>query len=636
MNIQVQACGAAILLLLLYLIKRQRSVGLFSEKVFFAMLLVTLYNISLDILSVALLVWRQRFPQWFVWFICKSYLVSLAMVTFMGLIYAVLDIYGEKKHRHFISRCLPFLVLGAALIYALPIACRVEGNWTYTYGPSVLITYVFALGYVICTLYQMAVYGKRINPRRKRAVLTWMLIWVGAAVVQFFNNELLLVGFAMALGMVILFFELENPEARIDRETGAFNSHALLDYMKLCYRSEKTFSILTISLDNYQGNAEETEDVNAALKDIVQYLENATDAKIFKNVERELILIFSDEKELYAALPRIQERFSGVWNAAGDRAIQLEPLYMLLPDSAIANSAEEVFYLFQFYKYESHRHSEGDAVCTIDRFVAQERREKKEMEDMVRAAIDDDRVEVFYQPIYSTKQRKFVSAEALVRIRDKDGNIVPPGRFIEVAEETGLITKLGEIVFEKTCRFMKMQKIWELGIEYIEVNLSVRQCEKKDLARIYMDIIRKYDLNPACINLEITETASIRTKQILVENMQVLIDFGVHFSLDDFGSGESNLNYIVDMPVSIVKFDRDMSQAYFENKKAKFVMEAAMRMIHEMKLKIVSEGVETKEQMETIVAMGIDYIQGYYFSKPLPQAEFLDFIRRENMGRGNA
>ena len=131
------------------------------------------------------------------------------------------------------------------------------------------------------------------------------------------------------------------------------------------------------------------------------------------------------------------------------------------------------------------------------------------------------------------------------------------------------------------------------------------------------------------INLEITETASILARKILVENMQILIRQGVSFSLDDFGNGQSNLNYIVDMPVSIVKFDRDMSQAYFENKKAKFVMEAAMQMIHDMKLKIVSEGIETREQMETITELGIDYIQGYYFSKPIPEKEFLKFIREK-------
>lgn len=130
------------------------------------------------------------------------------------------------------------------------------------------------------------------------------------------------------------------------------------------------------------------------------------------------------------------------------------------------------------------------------------------------------------------------------------------------------------------------------------------------------------------INLEITESASAEAKNVLLNNMQTLIDYGVHFSLDDFGTGQSNLNYIVEMPVDIVKFDRCMIMSYFENTKAKYVMDAAIHMIHGMKLKIVSEGIETKEQFDTMVNLGISYIQGYYFSKPVPEQEFLNFIQR--------
>ena len=106
---------------------------------------------------------------------------------------------------------------------------------------------------------------------------------------------------------------------------------------------------------------------------------------------------------------------------------------------------------------------------------------------------------------------------------------------------------------------------------------------------------------------------------------------GAHFSLDDFGTGQSNLNYIIDMPVNIVKFDRELSNAYFNSGKAKYVMDAAIQMIHGMKLEIVSEGIETAEQYKIMEDLGINYIQGYYFSKPLPKNEFLEFIKEQNM-----
>ena len=112
--------------------------------------------------------------------------------------------------------------------------------------------------------------------------------------------------------------------------------------------------------------------------------------------------------------------------------------------------------------------------------------------------------------------------------------------------------------------------------------------------------------------------------------MHKLMDFGVNFSLDDFGTGQSNLNYIIDMPVEIVKFDREMTNAYFANSKAKYIMDAAMNMIHGMNLDIVIEGVENEDQLHTMEDLNISYVQGFVFSKPLPATEFINFLAMKN------
>ena len=117
--------------------------------------------------------------------------------------------------------------------------------------------------------------------------------------------------------------------------------------------------------------------------------------------------------------------------------------------------------------------------------------------------------------------------------------------------------------------------------------------------------------------------------------MKKLMDYGVTFSLDDFGTGHSNLNYIAEMPVDIVKFDRGMTQSYFNSKKAQYVMNAAISMINGMKLKIVSEGIENKEQFEIIKDL-VDYIQGFFFSKPLPQENFVEFVKEKNCNEEDA
>ncbi len=248
-------------------------------------------------------------------------------------------------------------------------------------------------------------------------------------------------------------------------------------------------------------------------------------------------------------------------------------------------------------------------------------------EEILRA-MDEDRVEVFYQPIYSTADDSLVSAEALVRIRQRDGNILSPGVFIPVAEKTGIIIQLGERVFEKTCAFLGTGVPQDLGIRYIEVNLSVVQFEQKDLADKYIRIMEKHRISPSLINLEITETASIQSKRGLQNNMERLMRYGVDFSLDDFGNGHSNLNYVIDMPVELVKLDMSLIQAYEREQKARAVVQGTVDMIQRMDLHTVTEGVETKEQLEEMKRLGVNYIQGFYFSKPLSEKDFVEFLKK--------
>ena len=158
------------------------------------------------------------------------------------------------------------------------------------------------------------------------------------------------------------------------------------------------------------------------------------------------------------------------------------------------------------------------------------------------------------------------------------------------------------------------------------------QCADARLSEDFIGIMESARIEPCHINLEITESTSARQKQTLISHMDRMRSRGVQFSLDDFGSGASNLNYIMDMPVQFVKFDKEMIQAYFASGKEKYVMDADMHMIHGMGLEIVAEGVETQEQYLKLEELKIKFIQGFYFSKPLPEQEFLEFLSQKSAG----
>lgn len=628
MNIKTQCCGIVLLLVILYFYVCRRKIKLNTAQAFMRLFWITLLNLSLDTLSIILLTCHNYVPEMLINFVCKSYISTIVLTGLSALLYICTDIYGESRaYRRVCAVSTSVAALGIVLIFSLPIYKSWESvDRVYTYGASVLTTYLFTAAFLICIVILLISQKKKIDPRRWDAMRIWMILWLGSACVQFLFNELLLVGFASAIGIVIIYLKLEDPELNMDKSTGLFNQEAMLLYTEQLQRKGIPYALIELIMPNSFCVHTSAGEQDAVQQELIAYLLEIRDAYTFKNEEDEAVLIFEEREKAEVYLDILKSRFDFGWGEEGNTYISPEWIYM--PDGSIITRNEDVVHLLGYARMNGKNFMEEDTVI-IDRKLIDDMYAEKSVETLIMDALEHDRVEVFYQPIYSTKEKRFTSAEALARIRDKNGNLVPPGVFIGIAEKNGSIMQIGERVFEKVCRFLRDNKPERYGLEYIEINLSVVQCAYEHLADSFVRIMEKYQVPPERINLEITESASVGEKKILLDNMKELMDYGVKFSLDDFGTGQSNLNYIVEMPVDIVKFDRNMILSYFENGKAKYVMDAAMHMIHGMELQIVSEGIETREQFDTMTELGISYIQGYYFSKPLPENEFLNFISQK-------
>lgn len=615
MNIQFQICGLSILFLLILFYKSHSTLHLYKEKVFYTVLCIITASLMGDVWSLVAIYFRQSLPSILVESVCKLYVISLIWGSWSALIYVVTDLLSEKEHRKLMFRLALFALAQSVMIYLLPIHIFNEGEQMYTYGVAVWWVYIFVGLYIIATLTVTCVFRKRLNPRRRFAIILWMIIWMASAVFQFFNKALLVVGFACAIGVLILFVIMENPEANLERRLGCFNSYALTEYLKQLYEQKKRFSVLEISFENTEILEEHSMDADEMFRKVLKISGHYDEVLVFKNINLGLVLISTKAEKLETV-------GKAILNGCSDSMVFFKSaLTVLIPQADVFSDMEELFRFLTFVRTEC-RDIKGRMISAQEEMIAKYQSQSL-IEHEITDALLEDRVEVFLQPIYSNEEQRVTSAEALVRIRKRDGELMSPGVFIPVAEDNGQILELGERVFEKVCYFLKNTDMIKKGIHYVEVNLSVVQCEKVDLAERLISIIEKYQIDPGLINLEITETASIRARQILLENMKKLIDYGFSFSLDDFGKGESNLMYMVEMPVSIVKLDYDMSKAFFQSEKARHVVRAVVNMVHGMKLKLVAEGIETKEEAQSMYEEGIDYIQGYYYSKPLPIQEFL-------------
>jgi len=622
MNIQVQVCGLLIVLLLYCFYMSTKTLKLYTEKIFHQAMSISILCLFLDILSVVAITYRSNLPLFLVDSICKLYIITLVWVSMYAFVYVLTDLFKEEKHRRWTKRIRILIIAQSILVYVLPIGIFAEGRVVYTYGEAVLAVYASVAVYIIATLVTIGKYFKQLNKRRAFAVGLWMFVYICAAIIQFLNNELLLVGFASAMGVLILFVVMENPEANLDRRIGCFNSYALSEYMSRRLEKQGIFSVMEISFGDLDYLEERGIFVDQVLRNVVRLVTRDTKGKIFKDINSNIVVILKNDEALQTSAETVYRNFSK------DTLLCKSMKIILLKNNTFFTTMDELSRFFTFLRQGEAKKAEG--VLVADERMIAEYMEKYIVEEQISEALQENRVEVFFQPIYRNEEKRFTSAEALVRIRQRDGSFLSPGVFIPVAENNGQIVELGERIFRLVCKFIHENDLELLGIQYIEVNLSVIQCQMENLAERLLAIVNEYQINPAQINLEITETGVVSARTVLLNNMKKLIDEGFTFSLDDFGKGESNLMYVVEMPVSIVKLDYDISKAYFNTEKAKHVVKAVVGMAHELKLKIVAEGIETEDELKTMQEEGIDYIQGYYYSKPIPQKEFISFVKQHN------
>ena len=231
-----------------------------------------------------------------------------------------------------------------------------------------------------------------------------------------------------------------------------------------------------------------------------------------------------------------------------------------------------------------------------------------------------------YQPQVDLKTGQILGVEALVRWNHPTLGLVPPIKFIPLAEETGLICALGEWVLQTACA---QNQAWQkMGIPpfRMAVNLSARQFQQQNLVSMIEDVLQKTGLDPQYLELEITESIAIQDTNLTLAVLQKLRNMGIHVSMDDFGTGYSSLSSLIGFPFQVLKIDRSFVYDALSNTSKAEIVRAIVTLGHALNLKVVAEGVETAEQIDFLRSIGCDSMQGYFFSRPLPEDAATEFI----------
>lgn len=270
-----------------------------------------------------------------------------------------------------------------------------------------------------------------------------------------------------------------------------------------------------------------------------------------------------------------------------------------------------------------------NSYCLFNPTLENRNSQKVFTENLIRDALNNDRLIVYYQPLINIQNMVIRGVEALARIQSPTGELILPSHFIDIAEETSLVTEIGERVIEKTCRDLKDWNRRGIKIQ-LSINVSAVQLQMESFARQILERIRYYDLDPQDFELELTENVLVQDMKTTIANIVELTDCGIKIAVDDFGTGYSSLSYLDRLPLHTLKLDKSFVQKITAESPVDTIIPAMIRVAEGLQLRFVAEGVETRRQHDYLVKHGGEIGQGFFYSRPVTKDDLTDYILTRN------
>lgn len=459
----------------------------------------------------------------------------------------------------------------------------------------------------------------------KSTHLAIAISFLGVFINYYFTN-VLLIEFFLSIALLIMYIAMENPEFYHWESTDIYNISGFLALVGEYVMEKKRFYCCGIKITNYSSLKSFHGSLNvyyvmiALAKWINKNLENGY---VFYTNNQCFVIVSEEEVNLENLFEKTQQRFRTPFKTWGSEVF-LKRMVFSFKDPYIFKGEKELLTSLNIALEETLNENE---IFYIDVDVCRKINRKVEISKLVHEKIKNKDVEIYMQPVYNTISKKIEGAEALARITDRYLGVISPGEFIPLTEENGEIIELGLVVFEKTCEYIKTHDLEKMGLKFINVNISPVQLLDVCLIEDLMSIANKYEIDIKNIHFEITETNIIET-DFVSDQINKLRETGASIVLDDFGKGTSNLERLLKYPFSVAKLDMMLVWSYFEGKNK--IMKSVIDIFKGENLKIVAEGVEDESMVDVLAKLGCEYLQGYYFSKPLPLKEFDEYIFKFN------
>lgn len=631
-GIKIQIAALCFVVLVIVDFARSKRIRLLTTRIFETVLALAMGHIVAEIVTVYTIINMQQSivndiaHRLYYFLLLASVFAFSVYVEFAG------NSHRRKKHKFItVLWVLPF-ILSTIGIGIGGITYVADEYGVYSNGFSTNSLYVGIAFYTILVFVETFRYKKALSEKKRFALRLQMFAWVFVLIIHLINNYLLFSSVGIAMSVVALYFSFENPNENIDENTGVFNKRAFsqMFFEKTNCFGKEPIHVTALVIDDEDIIVSSTGYYRCEqlVKLAAQRMGEVFNKPVYRLDSATLAVMSPVSEGGYEQQLEILEKTMSCPFVLDDACLEMTTHAVVLNCPETTCEPSEINELIQ-----CGTECGGTGFVRIaDSEIVERKKREDTLNRMLADAIDNDGFEVVYQPIYSTEKKAFISSEALVRLKDKTTlGFVSPEEFIPLAERSGYIIKIGEIVFEKVCAAIDKIRGEGLALEYIEVNLSALQSIDENVPEVFKGIMKRYGLEPSSINLEITETTAVESASLLEKNMARFRSMGCSFSMDDFGTGYSNLSKMAEVNYDLIKFDKSLIWPSFgedKNAKSEIILSNTVHMVSSLGAHIVAEGVETQEMAEKLTEMGVHYLQGYFFSRPISESDYLEFLKK--------
>ena len=499
-----------------------------------------------------------------------------------------------------------------------------HGGYNFLPGPAFFSLYVLNWGLnYLATLIYTCRFRKVLPKEVLRVLLIVMVIVLSAAFIQTIYPTWLLSGVAFTLCAMFAVVSVCDPDVKVDRVSRAFNDYAFVDYLNhQRFEKQRKFYIL-IEIESFGLFSEKFGTVtgNELVSQFRKFFESVhKDTFIFRTHPSRFVLMFKNRDDQLKMVNALNERLDKPFHVKGHIVDITCNILYFHNESVFMNS--DMFNAFIIRTTSIVNFKDSTCIELDKAFLDQINRDRKIKEILEECLRTKSGLYMVYQPIFDNNKKCFNHFEALIRLANEELGYIGPGEFIPIAENFGLANEIDFFVLNETCAFL--QRNPEIG--GLEINISCAEFFNNPSER-FMKIINQYNIDPSRIILEITETIAVKYPSKTKEFMADLGQYGVKFAMDDFGSGYSNIARFITLPFSVAKLDKSLLG---ESENISIFFEAAINLFKNLNIPIVIEGVENEKQLELSRNKEIDYVQGYFFSKPLKEQDLLEFLAKNN------